>query len=250
MIEIEVNFGNGIITPSTPTPKFKMGDVVYRTNVPNFHFGVMTWEEFEANPTNSMDTKVPVGLVVDPIKRTFVFCELLWNGFAEKDTVDFWGGYTSFDDGAETFKRLEGLTGSKAYNCAAYYALRRGGQSNESIFYGKNLTAYVPALNEWNKVYNPIFYENIKIDGHTISLMDKFICLKNGEVFYENKYFTKSYLPTKFYSHLSTLCFIEDFEGNNEYNTFVFGVNGTPINYGGAGLCPVFGIYTEEEENA
>lgn len=229
--------------------KFKTGDVVYRTDVPNFHFGVMTWEEFEANPTNSMDTKVPIGLVVDPVKRTFVFCELLWNGFAQKDEVSFWGGYTSFDDGQETFNRLKGLV-NKASKCAAYQALRFTGYGNDSVFYAKNLTAYVPALNEWNKVYEPIFYENIKIDGQTLSLMDKFICLKKGEIFYANKYFTKSSFHTKFYSHLSTLCFIDNFEGNSDYNTFVFGVNGTPINYGGAGLCPVFGIYTEEEENA
>jgi hypothetical protein len=178
----------------TATPKFKTGDVVYRTNVPNFHFGVMTWEEFEANPTNSMDTKVPIGLVVDPVKRTFVFCELLWSGFAQKDEVSFWGGYTSFDDGLETFKRLEGLV-NKAYKCAAYQALRLSGYGNDSVFYEKNRTAYVPALNEWNKVYEPIFYENIKIDGQTLSLMDKFICLKKGEIFYGNK--CNNYLKNK-----------------------------------------------------
>ena len=238
-----------------PKPKFKTGDVVYSTNVPNFHFGVMSWEDYVKNPTNSMDTKMPIGLVVDPVKRTFLFCELFGKYFATSDNIEtYFGGYTSSEDGSETFERISRLKGTnKAADIPAFYGLRNSGYPSGSIFYVKNEVSYVPATEEWKLAKEHLctaFYG----DGNSYAgFMDRLIALKNGTTPSSSLFIGKhnNGVSKLFYSQLST---VGKTVINGTVTNGVFNMNGEMPNWSNAqdvyACCPVFGIYTEEEENA
>lgn len=237
-------------------PKYKTGDVVYCTNVPNFHFGVMTWEDYKRNPTNSRDTKMPIGLVVDPIKRTFLFCELLDKYFATSDNIEtYFGGYTSFEDGAETFERIAKLKGkSKAVDIPAFYGIRNSGYSSGSIFYVKNDAAYIPAIEEWKKAKEHLCTAFYGDDGSYAGFMDRLIALKNGTTPSSSLFIGihPSNAPKLFYSQLSTVGKTVFSDGT--FKSTAFNMNGEVPAWNNAtdqsACCPVFGIYTEEEENA
>lgn len=245
----KVNVGGG---------KFKTGDVVYSTNVPKFHFGVMTWEEYEKMPTNSMETKVPIGLVVDPVKRTFLFCELFNKCFCNSDNIEtYFGGYTSFEDGSEAFERILKLKGTnKVADIPAFYGLRNSSNTG-TIFYVKDQTAYVPALKEWKKAKEQLctaFYADNDTNSPYAGYMDRLIALKNGitpsSMLFIGNHSDNS--PKLFYSQLSTVgkTMLDGNVANGAYN-----MNGEMPDWDNASssvqaCCPVFGIYTEEEENA
>jgi len=223
--------------------------------VPNFHFGVMSWEDYVKNPTNSMDTKMPIGLVVDPVKRTFLFCELLGKYFATSDNIEtYFGGYTSFEDGSETFERISTLTStSKAADIPAFYGLRNSGYPSGSIFYVKNEVSYVPALEEWKLAKEHLctaFYG----DGNSYAgFMDRLIALKTGVTLSRTLFmgYHNNNTSKLFYSQLSTVgkALKDGNVANKAYN-----MNGEMPGWDNAqdvyACCPVFGIYTEEEENA
>lgn len=232
-------------------PKFKTGDVVYRTDVPKFHFGVMSWEDYVNNPTNSMDTKVPIGLVVDPVKRTFLFCELLNKYFATSGNIEtYFGGYTSFEDGAETFERIVELKGtSYAADIPVFYQLRNSSNPSSTVFYVKADVAYVPALNEWRKAKEHLCTAFYGDDDSYAGFMDRLIALKTG-VTLSNTLFIGT-IPNGpsliFYAELSTV-------GKRGVGNAAFNTNGEVPSWDNPATdyvcCPVFGIYTEEEENA
>lgn len=240
-----------------PKPKFKTGDVVYSTNVPNFHFGVMSWEDYVKKPTNSMDTKMPIGLVVDPVKRTFLFCELINKYFCTSDNIEtYFGGYTSFEDGSETFKRISALKYTNyVTDIPAFYGLKNS-NNNGSIFYVKADVAYVPALEEWKKAKEQLctaFYADNDTNSPYAGFMDRLIALKNGttpssSLFIGNH---NNGVSKLFYSQLSTVgkAVMSGTVANKAYN-----MNGEMPGWDNAqdeyACCPVFGIYTEEEENA
>lgn len=237
-----------------PKPKFKTGDVVYSTNVPNFHFGVMSWEDYVKNPTNSMDTKMPIGLVVDPVKRTFLFCELLGKYFATSDNIEtYFGGYTSFEDGSETFERISRLGWtSKAADIPAFYGLRNSSNS-DTIFYVKSDDAYVPALKEWKIAKEHLCTAFYGDDNSYAGFMDRLIALKNGVTLSSTLFmgYHDNNTPKLFYSQISTVgkALMSGTVANKAYN-----MNGEMPGWDNAtdehACCPVFGIYTEEEENA
>lgn len=240
--------GGGVAT------KFKTGDVVYSTNVPNFHFGVMPWEDYVKNPTNSMDTKMPIGLVVDPVKRTFLFCMLRWEYFATSDNIEtYFGGYTSFEDGAETFERIRGLKGtSKVADIPIFYALCNKNLGG-TVFYVKSNVSYVPSLNEWKTAKEQLCTAFYGDDGSYAGFMDRLIALRDGitpssSLFIGNHNNGASKL---FYSQISTVS--KTVIDGNLANA-AFNMNGEMPSWNNAtdehACCPVFGIYTEEEEDA
>lgn len=238
--------GGGVAT------KFKTGDVVYSTNVPNFHFGVMSWEDYVKNPTNSMDTKMPIGLVVDPVKRTFLFCELLGKYFCNSDNIGtYFGGYTSFEDGSETFERIAGLSGkSNAADIPAFYGLRNSSNSG-TVFYVKSNVAYVPALEEWKIAKEHLCTAFYGDDNSYAGFMDRLIALQTGTTPSNSLFIGKhnNGAPKLFYSQLSTVgkALMSGTVANKAYN-----MNGEMPGWDNAidqyACCPVFGIYTEEEE--
>jgi hypothetical protein len=235
--------------------KFKTGDVVYSTDVPKFHFGVMSWEDYVKNPTNSMDTKMPIGLVVDPVKRTFLFCELLGKSFCNSDNIEtYFGGYTSFEDGSEAFERIAKLSGtSKAADIPAFYGLRNLTNTG-TIFYVKNQTAYVPALKEWKTAKEHLCTAFYGDDNSYAGFMDRLIALKTGVTLSRTLFmgYHSDNSPKLFYSQLSTVgkTMLDGNVANGAYN-----MNGEMPDWDNASssvqaCCPIFGIYTEEEENA
>lgn len=241
-------------------PKFKTGDVVYRTSSPTLHFGVISWEDYVKNPTNDMSTKVPIGLVVDPIKRTFLFCELFNKYFCNSENIEtYFGGYTSFEDGSETFERILRLRGtSKAADIPAFYGLRNQGNMEGTIFYEKNDVSYIPSIKEWKIAKEKLctaFYTNENdVSSPYAGFMDRLIALKTG-VTPSNTLFIgrhPSGLNKLFYSQLSTVG--KTFFNNGTLGNSVFNMNGDVTVWENGqndyACCPVFGIYTEEEENA
>lgn len=232
--------------------KFKTGDVVYRTNVPKFHFGVMSWEEYVKNPTNSMDTKVPIGLVVDPVKRTFLFCGLLSEYFCTSADIEtYFDGYTSFEDGSETFERISNLKAtSKAADIPAFYALRNKYWGSETLFYVKDEVSYVPALKEWRMAKEHLCTAFYGDDDSYAGFMDRLIALRNGITPSSSLFIGNNAVGVSkhFYSQISTVG--KKASGDNG----VFNMNGEIPDWDNAtdtyACCPVFGIYTEEEENA
>lgn len=259
-IATEKGVANFLTTFNLVTPKFKTGDVVYCTNVPNFHFGLMTWEDYERTPYNSMDTKMPIGLVVDPIKRTFLFCELLDKYFATSDNIEtYFGGYTSFEDGAETFERISKLKATnKAADIPAFYGIRNSGYAAGSIFYVKNDVAYVPSIEEWRKAKEHLctaFYtDENDVNSPYAGFMDRLIALKNGATPSSSLFIGKhnNGVSKLFYSQLSTVGKINNISGN--LANAAYNMNGDIPFWDNAidqyACCPVFGIYTEAEENA
>jgi hypothetical protein len=253
-IATEKGVENYLTTFNLVAPKFKTGDVVYSTNVPNFHFGVMSWEDYEKNPTNSMDTKMPIGLVVDPVKRTFLFCELLNKYFCNSENIEtYFGGYTSFEDGAEAFERISKLKGtSKVVDIPAFYGLRNSSNS-DTIFYVKSDDAYVPALKEWKIAKEHLCTAFYGDDNSYAGFMDRLIALKNGVTLSSTLFmgYHDNNTPKLFYSQISTVgkALMSGTVANKAYN-----MNGEMPGWDNAtdenACCPVFGIYTEEEENA
>lgn len=234
-------------------PKYKTGDVVYSTNVPDFHFGVMSWEEYVKNPTNSMDTKMPIGLVVDPVKRTFLFCMLLGKYFATSDNIEtYFVGYTSFEDGAETFERVGGTV-----SIPVFYALRNQNWGG-TIFYVKNNVSYVPSLKEWKKAKEHLctaFYtdENDSSSPYA-GFMDRLLALRDGVTPSNSLFIGKHNNGTSklFYSQISTVGKVMFSDGT--LRNVAFNMNGERPYWDNAideyACCPVFGIYTEAEEHA
>ena len=223
-----------------PTTKFKRGDVVYyytnyNGNPP--HIGVMPFEDYERNPTSTENTRFPIGLVADPVKRTFVFTELINNDLFTNTAyiIDYLAGYTSLDNGQETAKRLSTIGGSvlNAY-FPAFYDLRHNPKSNGSCFYEKQKDAYIPSLKEWEDVYS------LCVGMYDASQMDKLICLKNGVTPAIGTYI----IPfNQFYAQTSSV--------GNSQTLLPFNLVGEQTSSFNSQYkcCPVFGIYTEEDEN-
>ena len=256
-IATEKGVENFLTTFNLVAPKFKTGDVVYSTNVPNFHFGVMSWEEYAKNPTNSSYTRVPIGLVVDPVKRTFVFCELLEKYFATQDAMDeYLSSYTSFDDGKETFERIMGLKGSSVISSfPVFYDLYNGGGNHSAdVFYVKQNTAFVPALREWKVAYENLCKAFYSDDNSYGSYLDRLIALKTDVEIKSDLFLGKNLVGYSqvFYSQLSTIGKVKSANGSVFSNAF--NIAGEMPFWSNAqddyACCPVFGIYTEEEENA
>ena len=220
------------------TTKFKRGDVVYYSNYNGHpHVGVMPFEDYESNPTNDQSTRFPIGLVADPVKRTFVFTDLINKDLFTNTAkiMDYLASYTSHDNGQETAKRLSTI-GSSVLNAyfPAFYDLRYNPKSNGSCFYAKQNNAYIPSIQEWEDVYS------LCVGMYDASQMDKLICLKNGVTPVKETYITTL---KQFYGNTSSI--------GNSKDLSPFNLVGGDINSidHAFGCCPAFGIYTEEEEN-
>lgn len=235
-IILAMKFPSG--TGGASTTKFKTGDVVYYSNYNGKdHFGVMPFEDYESNPTSDKNTRFPIGLVADPVKRTFVFTDLI-NAcmFVNGSCIsDYLAGYTSLDNGQETAKRLSTIGGSVLNSYfPAFYDLRYNPKSNGSCFYTKQEDAYIPSLKEWEDVYS------LCIGMYDASQMDKLICLKNGVTPAMGTYIIPSH---QFYGQTSSV--------GNSQTLFPFNLVGDTTSLFNPIFrsCPAFGIYTEEEEN-
>lgn len=220
------------------TTKFKRGDVVYYSSYNGKdHFGVMPFEDYENNPTYDESTRFPIGLVADPVKRTFVFTDLINKDLFvnEAKISEYLAGYTSLDNGQKTAKRLSTIDRSVLNPYfPAFYDLRYNPKSNGSCFYAKQTDAYIPSLKEWEDVYS------LCVGMYDASQMDKLICLKNGVTPVKETYITTL---KQFYGNTSSI-------GNSKYLR-PFNLAGVVIDSTGQhfACCPAFGIYTEEEEN-
>ena len=220
------------------TTKFKRGDVVYYSNYNKKpHVGVMPFEDYESNPTSDESTRFPIGLVADPVKRTFVFTDLINKDLFTNTAyiMDYLAGYTSLDNGEETAERLDTIENTTLSNYfPAFYDLRHNPKSNGSCFYAKQQYAYIPSLKEWEDVYS------LCVGMYDASQMDKLICLKNGVTPVKETYITTL---KQFYGNTSSI--------GNSKDLPIFNLVGGDINSmdHAFGCCPVFGIYTEEEEN-
>lgn len=247
MIEIEVNFGNGIIAPSTPTPitKFKTSDVVCLTTkmASTNNIKIIPWDTYKENPSSYE----AIGLVVDPVKRTFLFCDLSIYRFSTTAGREKLGKYSSFDNGMETHKRAREIKGSvlQDYFPVFYHLTDYGGDWN-GVFYPRCRyvdSYFVPSLNEWTPAYKELcsaFYDDAKVYG---SAMDRLIAAKTGVAVGTELFFKRVGIKNAnslFYSQLSTMGM-----NGNTYN-----MNGEiPDWYDDSNIAtPVFGIYTEEEE--
>lgn len=242
------------------TTKFKRGDVVYYSNYNGKpHFGVMPFEDYVKNPTNDNLTRNPIGLVADPVKRTFVFCSLFNKSFASINAMEnLLCGYSSFENGSETFKRLENL-GNKPYpivietvkeSFPAFYYLRKQSFS-DGVFYLKNYTAYIPSYKEWLDIYNELWEPYTDDNGISASYLDRILAYRNGAPVSGNEYTNTVQNYSVFYYQLSTLGLASCIDSETTKHLNTFGGNGQVqdwdnYNYN---VCPVFGIYTEEEEN-
>ena len=220
------------------TTKFKRGDVVYYSNYNGKdHFGVMPFEDYESNHTSDENTRFPIGLVADPVKRTFVFTDLI-NKYLFTNTakiLEYLASYTSYDNGQETARRLSTIGGSvlNAY-FPAFYDLRYNPKSNGSCFYAKQDNSYIPSLKEWEDVYS------LCIGMYDASQMDKLICIKNGVTPATGTYIVPF---NQFYAQTSSV--------GNSQTLLPFNLVGEQTSSFNSQYkcCPVFGIYTEEEEN-
>ena len=240
--------------PNGIVPKRKTGDVVVCINRDGDGvFKVISWEEYESNTLNYPDV---IGLVADPVKRTFLFCELLNKPFASIANIKkYLYGYTSLMDGQDTYRRLS-VGGNIDGSFPAFYDLRCVSKTG-TVFYQKQFNAYTPALFEWEKVYNPLckaFYDDpVNMTGAYASQMDRLIALKNGT---EPKQDTFFYIDpvngfhSVYYAQLSSVGLLGIMD-NYPYNDIApFNTMGSvpgfdTLNYN---LSPVFGLYTEDEE--
>lgn len=236
----KVNVGGG---------KFKTGDVVCLTTkmTATNNIKIIPWDTYKENPSNYN----AIGLVVDPIKRTFLFCDLSTYRFSTVAGREKLGKYSSFDNGMETHKRVRGIEGShlQDYFPVFYFTPL----SNHDVFYPRCKEPdnfFVPSLNEWTSAYKEIctaFYDYPEtLSGDFGSAMDRLIAAKTGVSVGTGLFFKKiADLNSLFYSQLSTIGMTT--EGENAYN-----MSGNvpdwsdDNNYG----TPIFGIYSEEEENA
>lgn len=236
-------------------PKHKTGDVVYITSKNNYGtLRIIDWDTYKSNPSNYE----AIGLVVDPVKRTFLFCDLSTYKFSTTAGREKLGKYSSFDDGMETHKRVRGIRDSSLQDYfPVFYHLTNHGGSWSGIFYPrcKDVNGYfVPSLNEWTPARDELcsaFYDDENNYG---SAMDRLIAAKTG-VSVGSGLFLKNVevvnggnfgsVPSIFYSQLSTMGMTAG--GENTYN-----MNGEVIGWTDDNniATPVFGIYTEEEENA
>ena len=197
----------------------------------------MPFEDYEKNPTNDEMTRFPIGLVADPVKRTFVFTDLIGQDLFVNTAyiLQYLAGYTSYDNGQETAKRLSTIDGGILNQYfPAFYDLRHNPKMNGSCFYTKQENAYIPSLKEWQDVYS------LCVGMYDASQMDKLICLKNGEEPAMEIYIS---MIKQFYAQTSSI-------GNSE-NLFPFNLVGNETSSLNSNwkCCPVFGIYTEKEEN-
>lgn len=232
-------------------PKHKTGDVM--CSLDNGKFKVINWEDYEANPT----AYNPIGLVANPVKRTFLFCELLKKPFATIANIKkYLYGYTSLENGEETRKRLDGLSSANASSFPAFYDLKFCSKLG-TIFYDKQFSAYTPALFEWQEIYNPLcraFYDDpINSKGNYASLMDRLLALKNGTEPQENTFFfVDKYAGyhSVYYAQLSSVGVVSIMDNYAHNDITPFTTSGVcpaydTLNYN---LSPVFGLYTEDEE--
>ena len=218
-------------------PKYKRGDVVYYSNYNRKpHFGVMPFEDYKNNPTNSSDTRSPIGLVVDPVKRTFIFTDLINYDFTQNPNYvsTYLDSYTSHSNGAETAKRLSTLSDSVlSPYFPAFYDLAYMPKSS-GCFYMKQKNSYIPSLQEWEDAYSLccLLYDP--------SPMDTLIALRDGLT--EQRALYVSDLR-QFYAQVSSVA--------SGYNPSPFNIAGEVTQNFDSTLkgCPVFGIYTEDEEN-
>lgn len=230
-------------------PKRKTGDVVVRTDkADDGTFKIVSWEEYYANPSAYPDA---IGLVADPVKRTFVFRQPIGAVFATADAVtNLLSGYSSFDNGQELLNRLGSFSSQSDF--PVFYKLWHNTSSYDGIFYQKNKTAYVPSLNEWMNIYDSLataFYDDANVCA---SYLDRFRALCEGatpsayyyyqfSVFNGNGYDT---LKSPFYATLSTIGVA------NDKTLRPFHANGKVGNWTlDFANCIVFGLYTEEDEN-
>jgi hypothetical protein len=240
--------------PDGIKPKHKTGDIVVCTDrAGDGVFKVIPWEEYEATPSSYPDA---IGLVADPVKRTFLFCELLKKPFASIANIKkYLYGYTSLIDGQDTYKRIS-VGGNIDSSFPAFYELRCVSKTG-TIFYQKQFDAYTPALFEWEKVFDTLcvaFYDDQ--ENHTGaygSMMDRLIALKNGTEPKENTFFyidTKNSVNTVYYSQLSSvgLLGIMDNYPYNDIAPFITTGNVPGYDTLNYNVSPVFGLYSEDEE--
>lgn len=218
--------------------KYKRGDVVYYSNY-NLepHFGIMPFEDYKNNPTNSESTRFPIGLVVDPVKRTFIFTDLIPHNFTQNtDCVKtYLSSYTSHSDGKETARRLSTLSNDVlASYFPSFNYLKNFKYNNGSCFYIKQKNAYIPSLQEWEEAYSlcRLLYDP--------SPMDTLIALRDGLTLSQELYVSDF---RQFYAQLSSVA--------NGQHPYPFNLTGDVTDSFDSTVkgCPVFGIYTEEEEN-
>lgn len=235
-------------------PKFKTGDVVcLTTKITNTNnIKIIPWDTYKENPSNYE----AIGLVVDPVKRTFLFAQLSDYLFSTEEGRELLGN-SSFDDGMETRTRISGLSGNNlATTFPIFYKMKSHG--NASVFYPRcwddtnNPQYFVPSLNEWKKAYNSLcsaFYDDPNdMSSPCGSAMDRFVAYRKGANLSNGMFFLNntSGMDARFYSQLSTI----GIDHNKAKR--MFGLLGYINDQEDSVLkaSPVFGIYTEEEENA
>ena len=254
VLATEKGVENFLTTFNLVAPKFKTGDVVYlttkTTNTNNIK--IIPWDTYKENPSNYE----AIGLVVDPVKRTFLFAQLSDYLFSTEEGRELLGN-SSFDDGMETRTRISGLSGNNlAATFPIFYKMKSHG--NASVFYPRcwddtnNPQYFVPSLNEWEKAYNSLcsaFYDDPNDNTSPCgSAMDRVVAYRKGANLSNGMFFLNntSGMDGRFYSQLSTI----GIDGNKAKR--MFGLLGYINDLEDSVLkaSPVFGIYTEEEENA
>lgn len=256
---------------SESTTKFKTGDVVYLVN-PHYsggRIGIVKFEDFIKNvddyrPSSSdisyESKKVAIGLIADPIKRTFCYLRTLprqvYKNEVEKKLLD---GYTSFTDGEETHDRIKQILNQ--YESAepyfpSFYTLEKDYNAltwTYSLFYGNTvgpkIKSYVPALYEIGKT--GLLDEKEEYGNKCI--IDYVISLLNYPSVYFDCYgkFEDNGGEHIFYTLSSTIARKNTTGIDNSFKCIDV-LSG--IDYRGdydstKHSCAVFGIYTEEDEN-
>lgn len=236
----KVNVGGG---------KFKTGDVVCLTTktTSTNNIKIIPWDTYKENPSSYE----AIGLVVDPVKRTFLFAQLGEYAFSTESGRELLGEYSSFDDGMETRVRINSLSGDiLAETFPIFYKMQE--HEKNSVFYPRcwwdtaDLRYFVPSLNEWKIAYNdlcsPFYDDRENKTGACGSAMDRLIAAKTGVSVDKELFFSGL---DRFYSQISTMG-INSLNGKNTYNA----TGNVPVWTTGNDLTPIFGIYTEDEENA
>lgn len=229
--------------------KHKTGDVVCLTtkDTNTNNIKIIPWDTYKENPS-SYDA---IGLVVDPVKRTFLFAELSEYAFSTESGRELLGEYSSFNDGMETRLRINSLSGDDlAATFPIFYKMQEHGR--DSVFYPRCWwdtyapQYFVPAFNEWKIAYNdlcsPFYDDRENKTGDCGSAMDRLIAAKTGVSVDEELFFS---VNEKFYSQISTMG-INSAKVKNTYNA----AGNVPVWTTGNNVTPIFGIYSEEEENA
>lgn len=202
---------------------FKQGDVVcynietgnlYNVDTLGMNFIVFPWEEFvdeyEKKGYANVDEKYkyPVGLVLDPQRRTFVYSQLYTPGM-----VPFGGtgnvlhfARTSVSNGLDTKYAVEAFwntpqqSGNKSMNFPAFYdlsiqnagTLMTEGKPPQNLFYLQKSYNYIPSIIELEDCFDnnlTIPHPNtpyiVPSNNRPLSKMEYILGLKNGLVLEE-----------------------------------------------------------------